>query len=255
MSSFELLDQEAQGRIELMMRHTMRMNPAGRAAWTDEYINMRERFDKRYVPVATLAFVWPLMQTYKGVYKMREVMGCDLRIWGASPRKLNDMFVKFVEMLKTPKQDTRASSLREKGNMQALQIVLDNSGGCTEKLAMTRAWGARYRFEAREAKVCEIAMHHFSADALETDETKPGHRWAIRPRNYDEWLHRYKFEEQLISPADWYNLLRRLQSNLERAFDPPSPYCSQSSSGSHDYSEERADREREARMDLYGEWA
>ena len=30
----------------------------------------------------------------------------------------------------------------------ALQIVLDNSGGCTEKLAMTRAWGDRYRAEA-----------------------------------------------------------------------------------------------------------
>ena len=36
------------------------------------------------------------------------------------------------------------------GKMQALQIVLDNDRdpGCTEKLAMTRAWGDRYRAEA-----------------------------------------------------------------------------------------------------------
>jgi hypothetical protein len=36
------------------------------------------------------------------------------------------------------------------GNKQALQIVLNNDRdpGCTEKLAMTRAWGERYRAEA-----------------------------------------------------------------------------------------------------------
>jgi len=36
------------------------------------------------------------------------------------------------------------------GNKQALQIVLNNDRdpGCTEKLAMTRAWGDRYRAEA-----------------------------------------------------------------------------------------------------------
>ena len=114
------------------------------------------------------------------------------------------------------------------GKMQALQIVLDNSSGCTEMLAMNRAWGERYRAEAREAKVCEIAMHHFIADALETDWNKPGHRWMNPPHNYDEWLQRYKEEEDLSSSRRWYYLFRELTINLKEAFDPPSPSCSAS---------------------------
>ena len=104
--------------------------------------------------------------------------------------------------------------------MEALQIVLDNSSGCTGMLAMTRAWGERYRAEVWESKVCEIAMHHFIADALETDWNKPGHRWMNPPHNYDEWLQRYKEEEQLNDWRDWYFLFMDLQSNLEWAFVP-----------------------------------
>ena len=111
----------------------------------------------------------------------------------------------------------------------ALQIVLDNSSGCTGMLAMTRAWGERYRAEVWESKVCEIAMHHFIADALETDWNKPGHRWMNPPHNYDEWLQRYKEEysnekrpdgsdkDWAIPPTSWKNLYASLKDDYDIA--------------------------------------
>jgi len=106
----------------------------------------------------------------------------------------------------------------------ALQIVLNNSSGCTGMLAMTRAWGERYRAEVRESKVCEIAKEHFIADDLLYDERKPGHHWKDVPANYDEWLQRYKEEEQLNDWWDWRQLWEDLNINLYECYlDPPSP--------------------------------
>ena len=119
--------------------------------------------------------------------------------------------------------------------MQALQIVLDNSSGCTGMLAMTRAWAERYRVEVWESKVCFIAKEHFIADAageLLWDENKPGHWWDDVPANYDEWLQRYKQKEPLDDWRDWDELFWILSRNLHQAYrgppSPPSPALSDS---------------------------
>ena len=108
--------------------------------------------------------------------------------------------------------------------MEALQIVLDNSSGCTGMLAMTRAWAERYRVEVWEFKVCFIAKEHFIADDLLWDENKPGHWWDDVPANYDEWLQRYKQKETLDDWRDWHDLCWDLRRNLAQAYrGPPTP--------------------------------
>jgi len=121
----------------------------------------------------------------------------------------------------TGKMEARAFSTQAP---LALQIVLNNSSGCTGMLAMTRAWGERYRAEVRESKVCEVAKKHFSADDLRCTCIRPGYLWTNRPDNYDEWLQRYKEEEQLNDWRDWRQLWEDLNVNLyEGNHDPPSP--------------------------------
>ena len=85
------------------------------------------------------------------------------------------------------------------GNKQALEIVLNNDRdpGCTEKLAMTRAWGDRYRAEA--TGYMRRKAYYFKRNfwAMNLDwELQIEDQTKIR-RNSDEYQHiHWKSEEK-----------------------------------------------------------
>ena len=110
----------------------------------------------------------------------------------------------------------------------ALQIVLDNSSGCTEMLAMTRAWGERYTLAMPQAFYTKVvrrhAYEHFYKFELNDEVTLlPGHDWESPPDNYDEWLQRYEKEEQLRSYKDLRNLVEKMDEDFEHGV-PYDPY-------------------------------
>ena len=118
------------------------------------------------------------------------------------------------------------------GKMQALQIVLNNDRdpGCTEKLAMTRAWGERYRAEAtaymerrayhfkRIAWLIEIAierdiLENYGGDENDDDwwiEEGPL-TWpsASKTNNWENWAkhlaerYAYRKEREYIEYENW----------------------------------------------------
>ena len=75
------------------------------------------------------------------------------------------------------------------GNKQALQIVLNNDRdpGCTEKLAMTRAWGERYTAEA--TAYMERKAYHYKRQfwatriSLRVDASR---NWSDYPEDDEE---------------------------------------------------------------------
>ena len=152
------------------------------------------------------------------------------------------------------------------GKMQALQIVLDNSSGCTEKLAITRAWGERYRAEyyeyLYEIKVCELVKNHFSEwEDLYDRSLPPGHNWDSPPHDYDEWLQRYKEEYSNEkrpdgSLKDWvipalYGSWEPLYASLKDDYDIASgAYASDGSEP--DYERDLEDLRQEVHFMMYG---